>query len=417
MNLFARGEYDCVVVGGGPAGATAATVLADHGRSVLVLERAAFPRHHIGESLMPHTYWVFERIGMLDKLRRSDFPRKESVQFVNAQGQDSQPFYFSDRDPRECSVTWQVARDRFDQMMLDNAREHGAEVHHGVNVGEVVFEGDRAVGIRVDAGAGTRFVPARVVIDASGVNGLLSRQLGLRYGDAKLKNAAIYAYYRGAHRDEGRNAGATIVISTPDRAGWFWYIPLPDDITSVGVVSLASTLFTGRGSDPLRILLEEIERTPGVARRVAGAERISGSYVLNDFSYRARRGAGDGWVLTGDALGFLDPIYSSGVMLALQSGMWIADDVHAALAAGDTSGERLGRSIPRLMEGMQRIRQLVYAFYDPNFSFGAFTKAHPEHHDNLVRILIGDVFDNDVGQIFDAMHSWVALPEPMAIEV
>lgn len=417
MSLFARGEYDCVVVGGGPAGATAATVLADHGRSVLVLERAAFPRHHIGESLMPHTYWVFERIGMLDKLRRSDFPRKESVQFVNSQGQDSQPFYFSDRDPRECSVTWQVTRDRFDQMMLDNAREHGAEVHHGVNVGEVVIDNDRAVGVNVEHGAGTCFVPSKVVIDATGVNGLLSRQLGLRYGDGKLKNAAIYAYYRGAHRDEGRNSGATIIIHTPNREGWFWFIPLAEDITSVGVVSLPSALFAGRGADPLRIFLEEVERTPGLARRVAGAERVSGAYVLSDFSYRARRASGDGWVLTGDALGFLDPIYSSGVMLALQSGMWIADDVHVAIGAGDTSGGRLGRSIPRLMGGMQRIRQLVYAFYDSNFSFAAFTKAHPEHHDNLVRILIGDVFENDVGRIFDAMRGWVALPEPMVVEV
>src|SRR5688572_29217142 len=133
-------QYDVVVIGGGPAGSTVATLLAEAGRKVLVVERTKFPRFHIGESLMPETYWVFKRLGMLPKLHNSDFVKKYSVQFVTASGRESQPFYFDDRDPRDCSQTWQVQRDRFDQMMLDNAAELGAEVWMEANVNDVILE-------------------------------------------------------------------------------------------------------------------------------------------------------------------------------------------------------------------------------------------------------------------------------------
>ena len=139
------GKYDCIVVGGGPAGATCATILAQHNRRVLVLEKSRFPRHHIGESLMPHTYGMFERLGMLKKLEATNFPRKQSVQFVNATGADSQPFYFPRWRNHPSSTTWQVPRDEFDKMMLDNAREHGAEVIEGVKVSRVLFDGERAI--------------------------------------------------------------------------------------------------------------------------------------------------------------------------------------------------------------------------------------------------------------------------------
>jgi flavin-dependent dehydrogenase len=247
-------SYDCVVIGGGPAGATAGALLAGFGHRVLILEKARFPRHHIGESLMPETYWTFKRLGVLDKLKASPFPKKESVQFVSASGKESQPFYFTDRNPHECSVTWQVNRDEFDRMMLDNAREHGAEVWENSLVKRVLFDGDRAVGVLIDREGSTVEVPAKVVIDASGQSAIIANQLKLRQGDSFLKNGAIYAYYKNAKRDEGRNSGATIIIHTPDRSGWFWFIPLPDDVASIGLVALPSYLFTGRGDDPMKTL-------------------------------------------------------------------------------------------------------------------------------------------------------------------
>ncbi|HNO77425.1 MAG TPA: NAD(P)/FAD-dependent oxidoreductase [Phycisphaerae bacterium] len=404
------GKYDCIVVGGGPAGATCATILAQHNRRVLVLEKSRFPRHHIGESLMPHTYGMFERLGMLKKLEATNFPRKQSVQFVNATGADSQPFYFPRWRNHPSSTTWQVPRDEFDKMMLDNAREHGAEVIEGVKVSRVLFDGERAVGVKAAVDGETKEFHASVIVDATGESAILSRQLGIRSGDAKLKNGAIYGYFKGALRDEGENAGATIIIHMPDREGWFWYIPLPDDIASIGVVAPPAYLFTGRGDDPQATMLEEIARTPGIARRLEPATQIGKTYVTSDFSQMSAQIAGDGWVLIGDAFGFLDPVYSSGVMLALKSGEFAADAIHAGLTDGDVSGARLGSFADEFIAGMRSLKNLVYAFYDREFSFGEFAKAHPQYKDHLIRLLIGDVFNDEVAEIFDALGKYVDLP-------
>jgi len=409
-------HYDCIVMGGGPAGSTAGALLAEHGHRTLILESARFPRHHIGESLMPQTYFTFKRLGVLDKLKQTDFPIKESVQFVSASGKDSAPYFFADRDPNEWSITWQVRRDEFDEMLLDNAREHGAEVREGVHVKQVVFEGTRAVGVDALCDGAMHRIHAKVIVDATGQSSLLARQLALWQPDDDLKNAAIYSYYRGAIRDAGRNAGATLVIRTPERGGWFWFIPISDDVTSVGIVARPAFLFHRQGHDPLSTLEAEIERTPGVTWRLKGAERTTGARVIRDFSYRARRIAGEGWVLVGDAFGFLDPVYSSGVMLALKSGELAADAVHDAILAGDLSGSRLGAFGPRFAAGMHLVRQLVHAYYHPEFSFGAFIRAHPKLRDHVVRLLIGDVFNDEVGEVFHEMRNWIKLPEPVELE-
>ena len=409
-------QFDVVIIGGGPAGATVGTLLADHGHRVVILEAKHLPRHHIGESLMPESYSTFQRLGMLDKLGATDFPRKQSVQFVSSSGKDSQPYFFTDRDPGPHSTTWQVPRDRFDEMMLDNAREHGAEVREGVRVSSVVFEGDRAVGVEIGPRGSAASIVAKVVVDASGMSTLLARQLGIRQAHETLKNGSIYAYFKNAKRDDGRNAGATIIIQTADRAGWFWFIPLPDDITSIGVVAPPSYLFTGRGDDPLATLEEEIGNCPGIARRLVDAERVGQAYVTSDFSYRAGRVAGDGWVLIGDAFAFLDPIYSSGVFLALKSGEFAADAIHDALTAGDLSGARLGAFGPRLASGMRLIEQLVHVYYDRSFSFAKFNREHPECRDHIVRLLIGDVFNNDVGKVFDVLRDHMMQSAPAGSE-
>ena len=409
-------SYECVVLGGGPAGATTATLLADHGHKTLLLERSRFPRHHIGESLMPQTYDIFDRLGVLDRMRQSDCPRKEGVQFVSASGKESQPFYFTDRDPHERSTTWQVRRDEFDQMMLENARRHGAEVHEGVAVRSVLFDGEKAVGVRAKANGEEVEVGAKVIIDATGESSLIAKQLDLRRPDPDLHNGSIYTYYRRAKRGRDRDAGATIIVHTPDRKGWFWFIPLRDDVTSVGLVAPPSYLFHGRGDDPMATLASEIAKCPWMKDRLADAECVDHAYVASDFSYRARRMAGDGWVLIGDAFCFLDPIYSSGVMLALKSGEMAADAIHDGLDSGDLSGRQLGRFASDFLSGVQCVRQLVYAFYDPGFSFAQFVRKHPEYSDHIVRILIGDVFNNEVGVVFDAMRDWVRLPGPIELE-
>jgi len=422
MNTNFDCHYDCVVIGGGPGGATAATVLAEAGKKVLLLERGNFPRFHIGESLMPESYWSFRRLGMLPRLKNSPFVKKYSVQFVNASGKESQPFYFDEMNPHECSQTWQVVRSEFDKMMLENAAEHGAEVWQDANVSEVIFEPaandslPRATGVVVTrAGKPAQRIGATVVVDASGTSSLIARKLGLRQPDPKLRKASIFAHYQGGRRDQGKNEGATLVLSTNDQDGWFWYIPLPDDIVSVGVVGDIDRLISSRES-PENTLEEEILRCPGLDDRMVGAKRVSKVHVLNDFSYRATRCAGENWVLIGDAFGFLDPIYSSGVFLALKSGEMAADAIIEGMAKNDLSPAQLGKWGQTLCDGMHAIRKLVYAFYTKGFSFGKFMRMHPEFKKNLVDLLIGDVFRPEVNQIFDTMEKMVPLPEAIPLE-
>jgi flavin-dependent dehydrogenase len=403
-----RSEYDVVVIGGGPAGATVSTVIADGGLSVGLFERERFPRFHIGESLIPETYWVLQRLGMLEKMRQSHFVKKYSVQFVNASGRQSAPFYFHDNKPHECSQTWQVVRSEFDQMMLENAREHGVEAHEGVHVVDVQFEGDRAVGIRIQGADGVRRdVRARVVVDASGQAALLQNRFKLRLWDPVLNKGAIWTYWKGAYRDTGRDEGATMVIQTPDRQGWFWYIPLHDETVSVGVVAPFDYLFKNRDGHE-RTYMEEVERCPAVQQRIAGATRATGYFLTRDYSYRSKQVSGDGWVLVGDAFGFLDPLYSSGVLLALKSGELAADAIVAGLRQGDASAATLGAWGDGFNAGVDRMRRLVCEYYD-GFSFGRFVRQHPELRGTVTDLLIGDLFTDRVDTVWAPME---ALYEP-----
>ncbi len=337
MSMEGRTIPDVVVIGGGPAGSTVSTLLAQQGCRVQLFEREQFPRFHIGESLIPETYWVLKRLNMLPKMQKSHFVKKYSVQFVNSNGKNSAPFYFWDNKPHECSQTWQVVRSEFDQMMLNNAREHGVDVHEGVRVHDVLFEGDRAVGVRIkDADGSFREVRARVVVDASGQNGLIMNRLQLRVWDPTLNKGAIWTYWEGAYRDSGRDEGATLVIQTGNKNGWFWYIPLHNNIVSVGVVGPFDYLFKGRVGYA-ETYDEEVTGCPGVKERIANARRATGYFATKDYSYRSKQAAGDGWVLVGDAFGFLDPLYSSGVLLALRSGEMAADAIVEGFARGDTS--------------------------------------------------------------------------------
>jgi len=395
---------DVVVIGGGPAGSTCSTLLAQQGLRVELFERERFPRFHIGESLIPETYWVLKRLNMLPKMQASHFVKKYSVQFVNASGKLSAPFYFWDNKPHECSQTWQVARSEFDQMMLDNAREHGVVVHEGVRVLDVLFENERAVGVTIrDEDGSRRDVRAKVVVDASGQAGLIQNRLRLRVWDPVLNKGAIWTYWEGAYRDSGRDEGATMVLQTANRNGWFWYIPLHNDIVSVGVVAPFDYLFKNRGPYE-QTYEEEVDRCAAVKQRVSSGRRVTGYFATKDYSYRATRVAGDGWVMIGDAWGFLDPLYSSGVLLALKSGEFAADAIVEGLKAGDTSGHQLGKWGPVFNEGVDRMRRLVCEYYD-GFSFGAFVRNYPELRGTVTDLLIGDLFTDRVDQVWQPMES------------
>jgi flavin-dependent dehydrogenase len=412
-------QRDVIVIGGGPAGSTAAALIAGGGRDVLLLDRETFPRFRIGESLMPATYWTLERLGVLDKMKCSHFPNKHSVQFFSRTGKGSAPFYFSEVEPPDSARTWQVDRREFDAMLLENAAAKGAEVRQGVRVHDILFDGDRAVGVSAELEAGKkREIGARVVVDASGQSMLIARKLNLRRTDPNLKHCAFFTRYKGAVRDAGLDEGATLILHTEEEKSWFWYIPLPDDVVSVGVVGPLSYLVKGRPNDPAAVYAEELALCKPLLERVAAAEMLHEIKVLKDFTYACKQIAGNGWVLAGDAFGFIDPIYSSGVFLALRSGELAADVILEAFENDDFSAAQLGKHGPEFVGGMNSLRKLVYAFYDSGFSFGEFLRRHPDQKESLVHLLIGNVYRQPIDGLLRSMDEYHPLPEyePIAID-
>ena len=408
-------NFDVIVMGGGPAGSSVAGILAREGRKVIVFEKEIFPRHHIGESLMTDTYWTFRRLGVLEKLKESPFVRKYSVQFANAAGKESRPFYFFEAVHHESAVTWQITRAQFDHLLIDHAAEQGAVVHQGVLVKQVLFEGDQAVGVEVQMQDGTRekFF-AKVVVDATGQAAMLSNKFRWRMRDPKLKKAVLYSYYKGAHREPDLNGGATLVLRTePGSGGWFWYIPLENDITSVGIVADPEYLVKGRGQDLAKILQEEIDKCEPVRKRVGEGERVDKIYSILDYSYRSKHNSGNGFIIIGDAYGFLDPIYSSGVLLALKMAELAADAIHDAFNHDDFSAARLGQYQAKLDRGIESMRKLVYAFYNDGFSFSGFLRKYPEERVHIINLLIGDVFREGVDSVYGPMSEFAEIPPPL----
>ncbi len=363
---------------------------------------------------MPHTYGILDRLGFLPKLKSSAFPEKFSVRFVSPDGQEATPFYFSETIAGDGARTWQVERSLFDRMMLDHARELGVEVREGVVVERVLFDGDRATGVALAGGAEGQTVSARVVVDASGRGTVIGRQLGLKGDVPGLRKASLWCYYRGGLRLPGIDAGETTMFLIPG-GGWFWYIPLPDDIVSVGIVADPGYLF-GAGEAPDAIFEREAARCAPLGERLASAERVGPVRGLRQLAYLNRKTCGDGWVMIGDARAFLDPIYSSGLFLALGSAELAANCIEDALAADDPSASRLGAFEAALSDGLDAVRRLIHAFYDPNFSFGEFADRFPEQRRSLIDCLVGDVV-KDMSSFKQALAQMSAPPPPLSESV
>jgi len=414
--------YDTIIIGGGPAGSTVATLVAEHGHRVLLLERATTPQFKIGESLIPATYWTFKRLGMLEKLRTSHFPQKYSVQFYSRTGKGSTPFYFFQTNPHESAVTWQVLRSEFDEMLLDNAKEKGVEVRRGVGVREVLFDRDTATGVVTQHTDGTReTLNATVIVDSTGQRSLIGKQLNLNTIEPNLKMASLFTHYEGGHRDEGIDEGATLILHTEAKDSWFWSIPLPYNRTSIGVVGELDYLLQNRRDangklDAQKIFDEELNKCIPLKQRLETAKQLLPIQTTKDFSYRASRIAGNHWVLVGDAFGFLDPVYSTGLFLALKSGEMAADVIIEAFQKNDFSETQLGSFGPAFVDGMEAFRKLVYAFYTKEFSFARFLSEYPEHQGGIVDILSGDVFRKDVTHIFPAMAEMCPLPPEISLD-
>ena len=319
--------YDVAIIGGGPAGSTAAALLARAGRRVIVFEREKFPRFHIGESLLPFSMKAFTRLGLHEKFLRAGFMKKFGGEIIGACSENGTKFYFKDGYRSQTDHAYQVARGDFDKVLLDHAAECGAKVHEQASVSRIEFSKD-VVELGINWNAASRTIHARYVIDASGRTSVLGRQFKIKKTYDHLQKLSIFAHYDGVWRAEGIDGTLTVLLRAIDR--WFWLIPLAAERTSVGVVLDGETYRKSKLSAE-DFLEQALSEQPTIAKRMTNARRVSQVYVEADFSYRSALLHGDRWLLAGDAAGFIDPIFSSGVFLAVFSGELAADALNEVL--------------------------------------------------------------------------------------
>jgi flavin-dependent dehydrogenase len=369
--------HDVIVIGAGPAGSTAATLLARQGFSVVLLERERFPRFQIGESLLPYNNDVFNRLGITEELAATFLP-KYGGEFVTADGLKRTIFRFDLTLDEPYRRSFQVKRSEFDLLLMRMARESGVTVREQVTVKDVdLSKEDRAL---LTTATGER-LEARFVIDASGHGSVVGQRVARRTEVHSLKKVALFAHYSGVPRDEGRNGGNTVIVILRD--AWFWLIPLSDELMSVGLVVDRDHL-VNCGLTPEELLARTIALTPVVAARMQHAERLTTVYARKDFSYRMDTLAGPNFALVGDAAGFIDPIFSTGVLVAM----------HSATIAADAVGERIRRGSMTALRNYERktqraidkYLQFIESFYRPEF-LEVFL--HPQPRFGLFRAIVG----------------------------
>ena len=346
--------YDVAIIGGGPAGSIAAALLARAGRRVIVFERERFPRFHIGESLLPFSMKAFTRLGLHEKFLRAGFMKKFGGEIVGACSETGTKFYFKDGYRSQTDHAYQVTRGDFDKVLLDHAAECGAEVHEQTSVDRVEFsKEDVELGVR--SNGSSHSIRARYVIDASGRTSVLGRQFKIKKTYDHLQKLSIFAHYDGVWRAEGIDGTLTVLIRAIDR--WFWLIPIAADRTSVGVV-LDSETFRKSKLSAGEFLDQALAQQPIIAKRMTNARRASEVYVEADFSYRSARLHGARWLLAGDAAGFIDPIFSSGVFLAVFSGELAADALNEVL----DHSHKAKRLFPRYERAVNRAMDIYLRF-------------------------------------------------------
>jgi flavin-dependent dehydrogenase len=359
-------SVDVLIVGGGPAGSTAGAILAAAGIETVIVEGERFPRFHVGESLLPHNLPLFDRLGVHDTVR--DLPhtrRKDGATFVTHDGGRHVVYWFDEALPPAVPHAYQVRRDELDKALLDNARAQGAEVLEGWHATTPKWDGRRFMGLVVRNPEGVEYMlRSRAFLDASGQSSFLASRMGWRFPYQRHRKVAAVSHFRGVWLPEGREAGNITIALT--KGGWFWLIPFADDTVSVGVVLDVEKWRTH--GNPESLFAAAVEATPEVGRRLAGAERVIPFRAIQNFSYRVMQIGGDGFCMIGDAAGFLDPIFSTGVFIGTTTGASAAQDVIETLARrGRVEASDFGPTIA-LTRTLHRIFfSFIRAYYDPHF--------------------------------------------------
>ena len=356
-------DVDVAVVGGGPAGSAAATLLARRGWRVVLLERERFPREHVGESLLPASLPILKDLGVLDAVEQAGFVKKAGATMV--WGSDSEPWswYFRETN-RAYPHAYQVHRPQFDQLLLDNAAANGVDVRQEHRVIDLDLE-PQGARLSVESAGVASTIDARFVVDASGQTGLIARKLGLRRNDDFFRNLAVYAYFEGASHLAPPDEGNIFIESYPD--GWFWKIPLSAQRTSVGAVvdsALGQEGIASLGLEPF--FRQQLDQAPRTAALLADARLSDGPHVVRDWSYVAQRLVGDSHILVGDAACFVDPLFSSGVHLALSSAVFGSAFVTTALRRPEMAADAAAVYSELYLQQYRHFRELARLFYASN---------------------------------------------------
>ncbi len=357
-------ECDILVIGGGPAGSTAAALLAGRGRDVVLLEKEVHPRFHIGESLLPRNLAILERLGLREDVVRIGV-HKPGAEIVCDDTGRSQAFAFAHSLNQDYTHAYQVRRSEFDQMLFENARRRGARAAEGTCATDIALPASGAERTRVtarDAAGRTRVLAARYVLDATGRDTLVAGKLGTKEANKRNTTAAVFAHFRGVERRTGDVEGYISIHLVDD--GWFWMIPLPGDVMSVGFVGDPAA-FKGRVGSAADLFEERLRRCRTVSARMRGAERVSGITATGNYSYRARAASGEGYMMIGDAFAFIDPVFSSGVLLAMTAGEMGADVADAWLDDPAAARALAHRAERRLRRAMDSLGWLIYRINTP----------------------------------------------------
>ena len=368
-NLAVAGEraVDVVILGGGPAGSTAGTLLAAAGLETVILEGERFPRFHVGESLLPHTLPLLDRLGVHEAVRALPHTRrKDGASFVSHDGSRHVVYWFEDAFAPVIPHAYQVRRDEFDAALLANARAKGADVLEGWHAGAPRWEGKRLVGLVVrEPGGGERVIRCRAFLDASGQSSFLASRMGWRFPYPMHRKVAAVSHFKGVWLPPEREAGnITIVLAD---GGWFWLIPFADDTVSVGAV-LDVEKWRASGGTPESLFSAAVQATPEVARRLEHAERLIPFSAVQNFSYRVMQIGGDGYCLIGDAAGFLDPIFSTGVFISTTTAASAAQDIIESLMRhGRVDASDLGPTISLTRSLHRLFFSFIRAYYDRHF--------------------------------------------------